>query len=152
MLLRKMCHSKGERTVRPLGFLWALDFSPSIKVYTKSLSKSSKKALLSYVVFNNVVSAEGKKGSEEIVVGTPLFRINRLLSYIALNNVVSLVIVVLTPFSKGEGAKLTTYTTSDFLSLAVNPYRNAIFSYPNDTNNILTYLDKKRKNKNEKKF
>ena len=76
------------------GFLYGSWVSrPFALVYTIFLAKSSKKALLSYVVFNNSVNYD---------------------------------IVVLTPFSKGEGVIFTLYTLRLFIASFVNPHRDAI--------------------------
>ena len=99
------------------GFLSGLWVSrPFALVYTNSIAKSSKKALLSYVVFNNSVINKGSEAISGMFIMTPKAEISRLLGYIMLNNSVIAEIVVLTPFFKGEAGKMTLMTLSLFLA------------------------------------
>jgi len=99
------------------GFLYGSWVSrPFVLVYTNSIAKSSKKALLSYVVFNNSVINKGSEAISGKLILTPKTGISRLVSYIISNNSVIAEIVVLTPFSKGEAGKMTLMTQSLFLA------------------------------------
>ena len=113
----RIFHSKRGEELSRAGFLYGSWVSrPFILVYTNSMAKSSKKALLSYVVFNNIVINKGSEAISGKPIMTPKTGINGLLSYIALNNIVIAEIIVLTPFSKGEAGKMTIMTISPFLS------------------------------------
>ena len=77
-------------------------------------------------------------------------KINGLLSYLIINNAVSLVIVILTPFSKGESEFLTALTPSDFLPLNEKWRPDKLFNAINGINAISLTLGDKTEKKLEK--